>query len=71
LPIPEIMRAYMYAYGYGSLPMASELLSQTAVKTDPCTGCDVCTAECVKGFDLRNKITDIARLKNVPYDLIA
>lgn len=71
LPIPEIMRAYMYAYGYGSLPMASELLSQTDVESDPCTGCDVCTAECVKGFNLRNKITDIARLKNVPRDFIA
>jgi aryl-alcohol dehydrogenase-like predicted oxidoreductase len=71
LPIPEIMRAYMYAYGYGNLPMASELLSQSAVETDPCTGCDVCTAECVKGFNLRNKISDITRLKNVPYDLLA
>jgi aryl-alcohol dehydrogenase-like predicted oxidoreductase len=71
LPIPEIMRAYMYAYGYGNLPMASELLSQTAVEADPCTGCDVCSAECVKGFNLRNKITDIARLRNVPCDLIA
>ncbi len=71
LPIPEIMRAYMYAYGYGNLPMASELLSQTAVEADPCTGCDVCSAECVKGFNLRNKITDITRLRNVPCDLIA
>ena len=71
LPIPEIMRAYMYAYGYGNLPMASELLSQTAVEADPCTGCEVCSAECVKGFNLRNKITDITRLRNVPCDLIA
>lgn len=71
LPIPEIMRAYMYAYGYGNLPMASELVSQTAVEADPCTGCDVCSAECVKGFNLRNKITDISRLRNVPSDLIA
>jgi predicted aldo/keto reductase-like oxidoreductase len=71
LPIPEIMRAYMYAYGYGNLAMASELLSQTAVEADPCTGCDVCSAECVKGFNLRNKITDITRLRNVPCDLIA
>jgi predicted aldo/keto reductase-like oxidoreductase len=70
LPIPEIMRAYMYAYGYGNLSMASELLAQMAVEADPCTGCDVCTAQCVKGFDVRNKISDIARLKNVPYDLI-
>jgi aryl-alcohol dehydrogenase-like predicted oxidoreductase len=71
LPIPEIMRAYMYAYGYGNLPMASELLSQFAVETDPCTGCEVCTAECVKGFNLKNKISDITRLKSVPYDLIS
>jgi len=71
LPVPEIMRAYMYAYGYGNLTMASELLSQYAVESDPCTGCDVCSAECVKGFNLKNKISDIARLRNVPYDLIA
>ncbi len=71
LPIPEIMRAYMYAYGYGNLPLASELLSQAAVEADPCTGCEVCTVECVKGFNLRNKITDITRLRNVPSDLIA
>ncbi|MDX9904108.1 MAG: aldo/keto reductase, partial [Bacteroidales bacterium] len=28
LPIPELMRAYMYAYGYGNLAMASELLAE-------------------------------------------
>jgi predicted aldo/keto reductase-like oxidoreductase len=44
LPVPEIMRAYMYAYGYGNLSMASELLAQTAVEADSCAGCDVCTA---------------------------
>jgi len=71
LPVPELMRAYMYAYGYGSLPMASELLSQYALENDPCSGCDACTAECVKGFNLKNRISDITRLKNVPYDLIS
>ncbi|MGB8358206.1 MAG: aldo/keto reductase [Bacteroidales bacterium] len=71
LPIPEIMRAYMYAYGYGSLPLASELLSQTGIETDPCAGCDVCTAQCIKGFDVKDKISDISRLNNVPFDLIA
>jgi len=71
LPIPEIMRAYMYAYGYGSLPLASELLSQTGVEVDPCAGCDVCTARCIKGFDVKDKISDITRLNKVPLDLIA
>ncbi len=71
LPVPEIMRAYMYAYGYGSLPLASELLSQTGVEVDPCAGCDVCTARCIKGFDVKDKISDITRLNKVPFDLIA
>lgn len=71
LPIPELMRAYMYAYGYGNLQLASELISETAVKGDPCAGCDTCVATCVKGFDLRDKISDISRLANVPLDLFA
>lgn len=71
LPIPELMRAYMYAYGYRNAGMASELLSQTAAGADPCSGCSSCSATCVRGFDLRDKISDISRLVNVPYDLIA
>lgn len=71
LPIPEIMRAYMYAYGYGNLAMASELLSVTGVNEDPCRGCDRCSTRCVRGFDLKDRITDISRLRNVPFDLIS
>lgn len=71
LPIPELMRAYMYAYGYHDAAMASELLTETAVTAGPCDGCETCTASCVRGFDLREKITDITRLVNVPYDLLA
>lgn len=71
LPIPELMRAYMYAYGYGNLAMASELLAGTAVTHDPCNGCDSCTAACVRGFNLREKITDVTRLAGVQYDLLA
>ncbi|HNY56728.1 MAG TPA: aldo/keto reductase [Bacteroidales bacterium] len=71
LPIPELMRAYMYAYGYHNAAMASELVSETAVESNPCAGCDTCTAHCVRGFDIRAKISDISRLANVPYDLLA
>jgi predicted aldo/keto reductase-like oxidoreductase len=71
LPIPEMMRAYMYAYGYRSAAMASELLTEAGVSSDPCAGCSECTAGCVKGFDIREKISDISRLVNVPYDLLA
>ncbi|NLE34864.1 MAG: oxidoreductase [Bacteroidales bacterium] len=71
LPIPELMRAYMYAYGYRDAAMASELLGEVKVKADPCAGCTSCTAACVRGFDIRSKITDITRLVGVPYDLLA
>jgi predicted aldo/keto reductase-like oxidoreductase len=71
LPIPELMRAYMYAYGYHNAAMASELLGEVMAKADPCAGCTSCTAVCVRGFDIRKKITDITRLVNVPHDLLA
>ncbi len=70
LPVPELMRAYMYAYGYGDIRMASELVSETAVTVDPCADCDNCNAMCVKGFNIREKISDISRLANVPMDLL-
>lgn len=71
IAIPEMMRAYMYAYGYGNLALASELLAETGTTGVPCSLCEVCTAECIKGFDIKGKITDIARLRSVPYDLLA
>lgn len=71
LPIPELMRAYMYAYGYRSPAMASELLSSTVAGANPCSGCQTCTASCVRGFDIREKITDISRLVNVPSDFLS
>ncbi|MFZ2286417.1 MAG: aldo/keto reductase [Bacteroidales bacterium] len=71
LPVPELMRAYMYAYGYGNLRMASELISENDVKSDPCAGCDECKTVCVKGFNLKEKISDISRLASVPLDLLA
>ncbi len=71
LPIPELMRAYMYAYGYRDAAMAAELIGETAVKADPCAGCETCSSSCIRGFDLKDKITDISRLVNVPYDLLA
>jgi succinate dehydrogenase/fumarate reductase-like Fe-S protein len=65
------MRAYMYAYGYHDAAMASDLLREIGAKADPCAACSTCTTACVRGFDIRRKITDITRLVNVPYDLIA
>jgi predicted aldo/keto reductase-like oxidoreductase len=71
LPIPEMMRGYMYAYGYANAGMARELLSTMAVRSEPCSGCAVCTAECVKGFDVRSKIADVLRVRDLPEEFLS
>lgn len=70
LPVPEMMRAYMYAYGYANPTMAYDLLAETGVTANPCDGCDECCASCTKGFNVREKVTDIARLITVPQEFM-
>jgi len=69
LPIPEMMRAYMYAYGYGSAQMAKDLLTREG--TDLCAGCSTCTASCAKGFAIRERMNDIARLRSLPEEFLS
>lgn len=66
LPIPELMRAYMYTHGYRSSLQAKELIRELNIGEDPCSGCNICTATCVKNFNLARKIKDISRLYNIP-----
>ncbi len=71
LPIPSLMRGYMYAYGYRNIGKAQELVSSLGLPDDPCAGCSSCSAKCVKGFDVAGRIKDIIRLKSVPGDFFA
>jgi predicted aldo/keto reductase-like oxidoreductase len=71
LPIPEIMRAYMYTYGYGQPEMAHYLLTSLDLPENPCGECSRCTAVCVKGFNLAEKITDVSRLTKVPVEFLS
>lgn len=70
LPIPEIMRAYMYAYGYANKKLAYTLLTNLSTGDNPCSKCEKCSATCTKNFNIKEKITDISRLVNVPSDFI-
>jgi predicted aldo/keto reductase-like oxidoreductase len=70
LPIPVLMRAYMYAYGYSSPSMAHSLLSEIGTSQNPCGDCIVCSVDCIKKFRIREKIADISRLVNVPVDFL-
>ncbi len=68
LDIPAIMRSYMYAYGYKNTRQAWQVLSEAGQNAGSCSGCTTCKVKCSAGFDVRAKVTDIARLKEVPGD---
>ncbi len=70
LPVPEIMRSYMYAYGYGEMQKARATLDEAGVGIDPCSGCTVCTVSCVKGFPVAQRIADVSRLGQVPEEFL-
>lgn len=71
LPIPDIMRAYMYTYGYKQPEMAQSLLRSLAVRENPCSDCGHCTSVCTKGFNVAEKIADVSRLVNVPEEFLS
>lgn len=71
LPVPDLMRAYMYAYGYSMPSMAQTLLGDLQITGDACSSCNICSVKCSKGFPVREKIADISRLVGVPTDFLA
>jgi uncharacterized protein len=71
LPIPEIMRAYMYTYGYRESKQAQDLLLSLNIPNKPCDDCAHCSATCAKNFALSERITDVMRLTTVPEEFIA
>jgi len=71
LPIPDVMRSYMYVYGYGNLEKAHTLLTSLDLEEDPCGACSSCNVTCAKRFDVRDRVRDVARLKSLPADFFA
>ncbi len=71
LPIPELMRAYMYTYGYRDAGMAHTLLESLDLPRDPCNACRECTAVCRKGFPVGDRIRDVSRLLHVPPEFVS
>jgi aryl-alcohol dehydrogenase-like predicted oxidoreductase len=71
LPLPDLMRSYMYAYGYKNLGAAYDLVASLGVGQNPCLGCGRCSVRCTMGFDVRGRATDIARLQSAPAEFFA
>jgi predicted aldo/keto reductase-like oxidoreductase len=71
LPLPSLMRSYMYAYGYQNLGAAYDLLQSLDLPGNPCRRCTSCAVRCVKGIDVADRVKDITRLRTLPSDLFA
>ena len=70
LPIPELMRSYMYGHAYKNREAAQSLLLALDLPRTPCGDCDTCPVVCAKGFDVRARIRDIVRLRDVPREFL-
>jgi predicted aldo/keto reductase-like oxidoreductase len=70
LPIPELMRSYMYGHAYRNRAEAQSLLLALDLPATPCDDCDSCPVVCAKRFDVRSRIRDISRLRQVPREFL-
>jgi predicted aldo/keto reductase-like oxidoreductase len=70
LDIPTIMRSYMYAYGYKNTSQAYHNLATADFSGRPCENCTTCNVKCLARFDVKQKIMDIARLRDVPEEFL-
>jgi len=71
LPIPALMRSYMYAYGYKNLGAAYDLVASSKVSENPCGSCAGCAVRCAQGFNVRERVTDIVRIQAAPPEFFA
>jgi predicted aldo/keto reductase-like oxidoreductase len=66
LPIPDLMRAYMYAYGYHQTALAQNLVTSLDLPQHVCEDCSSCSVECLNEWNVKEKVRDIIRLRHVP-----
>ncbi len=70
LDIPAIMRSYMYTYGYRNIEQAWYTLADAGLSGNICDNCSICSVKCPSGFNVKKKIADISRLKDVPKEFL-
>jgi len=71
LPIPDLMRAHMYVYGYRNLVAAQDLVLSLALPGDVCGECGACPVACANRWDVSARVRDIVHLRDVPPGFVA
>ncbi len=59
LPIPDLMRAYMYAYGYRRPALAQGLVASLDLPRRLCEDCSSCAVKCLNGWNIADKIREL------------
>jgi hypothetical protein len=62
--------SFMYAHAYRNREAAQALLLELALPEFPCGDCGECPVRCAQGFDIRQRVRDIARLREVPREFL-
>ncbi len=62
LPIPTLMRGYMYAYGYRNMDLAKDVVAEMGVPRNPCGNCETCPVTCTMRFDVKSRVSSISAL---------
>lgn len=70
LPIPDLMRSYMYSHAYRNRAEAQSLVLALDLPAAPCDDCETCPVVCAKHFDVRARVRDIVRLRQVPREFL-
>lgn len=70
LPIPDIMRAYMYAYGYKCASYSKETLAGLDLPSDMCGDCGSCSVRCPSGFRVADRIAAVAPIMQMPGEFL-
>ncbi len=65
LPIPDLMRAYMYAHGYRQPAFARSLMASLDLPRRACEDCSQCSVICLCQWDIRTKVRDIVGITGV------
>lgn len=70
--IPTFIRSYMYTYGYRDLAAAKLALEplDVAAASLACGSCETCAVSCTMGFDVRDRVRDVAWIRHVPDDFV-
>jgi predicted aldo/keto reductase-like oxidoreductase len=69
--IPTLMRCYMYVYGYRDLAAAVRNLESIKDKAIACADCTSCKVKCTSGFNIKERVLDIIRLRDFPPEFFA